>query len=165
MTHPIISTEQSARATDWHPNHNIYCILDEDFSNMEPLKKIVPFLKETRIAKALTERHKIYESHVRMFWKSVRYDEKEKTIYSAVQKKDENDQDIDVEVKITMADVRRVLDLKDSDDNPPIIPECLSKCLWFRMGYTGHVNDKYLKSRFCRPYKFMVHCVVQDLSH
>ncbi|KAF5798148.1 hypothetical protein HanXRQr2_Chr07g0289411 [Helianthus annuus] len=33
------------------------------------------------------------------------------------------------------------------------------------MGYTGHVNDKYLKSRFCRPYKFMVHCVVQALSH
>ncbi|KAJ0561114.1 hypothetical protein HanHA300_Chr06g0219171 [Helianthus annuus] len=33
------------------------------------------------------------------------------------------------------------------------------------MGYTGHVNDKYIKSRFCRPYKFMVHCVVHALSH
>ncbi|MFS7929718.1 hypothetical protein Hanom_Chr04g00335821 [Helianthus anomalus] len=33
------------------------------------------------------------------------------------------------------------------------------------MGYTSHVNDKYLKSRFCRPYKFMVHSVVQALSH
>ncbi|KAM0071049.1 hypothetical protein Hdeb2414_s0001g00020391 [Helianthus debilis subsp. tardiflorus] len=33
------------------------------------------------------------------------------------------------------------------------------------MEYTGHVNDKYLKSRFCRPYKFTVHCVVQALSH
>ncbi|MFS7904583.1 hypothetical protein Hanom_Chr01g00037821 [Helianthus anomalus] len=33
------------------------------------------------------------------------------------------------------------------------------------MGYTGHVNDIYLKSRFCRPYKFMVHCVVQALSY
>ncbi|KAF5813380.1 putative transcription factor bZIP family [Helianthus annuus] len=92
-----------------------------------------------------------------MFWKSVRYDKKEKTIYSVVQKKDENRKDIDV--------VRRVLDLKDSDDDPTIIPARLSKGLWFRMGYTGHVNDKCLKSRFCRPYKCMVNCVVQALWH
>ncbi|MFS7996363.1 putative transcription factor bZIP family [Helianthus anomalus] len=132
---------------------------------MEPFKEIIQFLKESRIAKALTEKHKCYESHVRMFWKSVRYDEKEKTIYSAVQKKDENGQDIDVEVKFTVADVRKVLDLKYSDDDLIIILERLSKGLWYRMGYTRHVNEKYLKSRLCRPYKFMVHCVVQALSH
>ncbi|KAM0037807.1 hypothetical protein Hdeb2414_s0013g00407581 [Helianthus debilis subsp. tardiflorus] len=34
------------------------------------------------------------------------------------------------------------------------------------MGYAGHVNDKgYIKSRFCRPYKFLVHCVVHAFSH
>ncbi|MFS7917530.1 hypothetical protein Hanom_Chr03g00190141 [Helianthus anomalus] len=33
------------------------------------------------------------------------------------------------------------------------------------MGFTGHVNDKYLKSLFNRPYKFLVHCVVHALSH
>ncbi|KAM0041741.1 hypothetical protein Hdeb2414_s0011g00369831 [Helianthus debilis subsp. tardiflorus] len=154
------------RATDWHPNHNIYCILDENYANMESFKVIIPFMKESRIFKALTEKHKCYESHVRLFWKSVRYDEEEKTIYSAVQKKDENGKDIDLEVKFKVADVRRVLDLKDSDDDPIIIPECLSKGFWFRMGYVGHVNDKgYIKSTFCRPYKFMVHCVVHALSH
>ncbi|MFS7929717.1 hypothetical protein Hanom_Chr04g00335811 [Helianthus anomalus] len=58
---------------------------------MEPFKEIVPFLKESRIAKALTEKHKRYESHVRMFWKFVRYDEKEKKIYSAVQRKMKTD--------------------------------------------------------------------------
>ncbi|KAJ0770335.1 hypothetical protein HanPI659440_Chr07g0256191 [Helianthus annuus] len=72
---------------------------------------------------------------------------------------------IDLEVKFTVDDVRRVLDLKDNDNDPIIIPERLSKGFWFRMGYTGHVNDKYIKSRFCRPYKFMVHCVVHALSH
>ncbi|MFS7913917.1 hypothetical protein Hanom_Chr02g00147351 [Helianthus anomalus] len=154
-----------ARATDWHAHHNIYCILDANYPNIEPFKVFVSFLKESRIAKALSEKHKCYESHVRMFWKSVRYDENEKTIYSTVKMKDENDQDIDVEVKFTVGDVRSVLDLKDSDDDPIIIPERLSKGLLFRMGYMGHVNDKYLKSRFCRPYKFMVHCVVHALSH
>ncbi|MFS7953408.1 hypothetical protein Hanom_Chr07g00618251 [Helianthus anomalus] len=43
-------------------------------------------------------------------------------IYSAVQKKDENDKYIDVEVKFNVGDVRRVLDLGDSDD-PTIVPE------------------------------------------
>ncbi|KAJ0786262.1 hypothetical protein HanOQP8_Chr02g0053341 [Helianthus annuus] len=150
------------RATDWHASHNIYCILDENYPNMEPFKEIVPFLKESRIYKALTEKHRCYESHVRMFWKSVRYDEEEKTIYSAVKLKDENDKDIDLEVKFTVDDVRRILDLKDNDDDPIIILEHLSKGFWFRMGYAGHMNDKgYIKSRFCRPYKFMVHA----LSH
>ncbi|KAM0001025.1 hypothetical protein Hdeb2414_s0011g00364401 [Helianthus debilis subsp. tardiflorus] len=132
---------------------------------MEPFKEIIPFIKDSRIAKALTEKHKCYESHVRMFWKSVRYGKKEKTIYSAVQKKYENGQDIDVELKFTVADVRRVLDLNDNDDDPIIIPERLCRGFWFRMGYTGHVNEKYIKSRFYRPYKFLVHCVVHTLSH
>ncbi|KAJ0922725.1 hypothetical protein HanPSC8_Chr05g0207151 [Helianthus annuus] len=133
---------------------------------MEPFKVILPFMKESRIFKALTEKHKCYESHVRMFWESVRYEEQEKTIYSAVRLKDENDKDIYVEVKFIVADVRRVLDLKDNDNNPIIIPERLSKGFWFRMGYAGYVNDKgYIKSRFCRPYKFLVHYVVHALSH
>ncbi|MFS8018731.1 hypothetical protein Hanom_Chr15g01395441 [Helianthus anomalus] len=34
------------------------------------------------------------------------------------------------------------------------------------MGYTGYLNDKgYIKSKFCRPYKFLVHCVIHALSH
>ncbi|KAJ0786438.1 hypothetical protein HanOQP8_Chr02g0071191 [Helianthus annuus] len=133
---------------------------------MEPFQFIIPFMKESRIAKALKEKTICYESHLRMFWKSVRYDEKEKTIYSAVQKKDENGQDIDVEVKFTVADVRRILYLKDNDDDPIIIPERLSHGFWFRMGYAGHVNDEgYIKSRFCKPCKFLVHCVVHALSH
>ncbi|MFS7946717.1 hypothetical protein Hanom_Chr06g00539591 [Helianthus anomalus] len=87
---------------------------------MGPFKDMSKFLRDSRIAKALTDRTKVYESHVRMFWRSVRYEESEKMIYSAVQKKDENDQDIDVEVKFNVGDVRRVLDLRDSDDDPTI---------------------------------------------
>ncbi|KAJ0526303.1 hypothetical protein HanHA300_Chr09g0321641 [Helianthus annuus] len=86
-------------------------------------------------------------------------------IYSIVQKKDENDKDIDVEVKFNVGDVRRVQDLGDIDDDPTIVPERLCKGLWFRMGFTGHVNDKDLKSMFSRPYKFLVHCVLHALSH
>ncbi|MFS7912560.1 hypothetical protein Hanom_Chr02g00131371 [Helianthus anomalus] len=90
-----------ARETDWHPNHNIYCILDENYPNMELFKEIIPFLKESRIFRALTEKHKCYESHVRMFWKSARYDEEEQTIYSTVRMKDEENKDTNVEVTST----------------------------------------------------------------
>ncbi|KAJ0699846.1 hypothetical protein HanOQP8_Chr10g0360741 [Helianthus annuus] len=65
-------------------------------------------------------------------------------IYSSVRKKDENG---------------------DSDKDPTIIPERLCKGLWCRMGFTGHLNGKMIKTMFSKPYKFMIHCVVHDLSH
>ncbi|KAM0051411.1 hypothetical protein Hdeb2414_s0007g00236171 [Helianthus debilis subsp. tardiflorus] len=86
-------------------------------------------------------------------------------ICSAVRKKDENGQDIDVEIKFNVGDLRRVLELGDSNNDPIIILERLCKGLWCRMGFTGHLNGKYLKTMFSTPYKFLIHCVVHALSH
>ncbi|MFS7987847.1 hypothetical protein Hanom_Chr11g01027661 [Helianthus anomalus] len=65
-----------------------------------------------------------------------RYEEKEKMIYSAVRKKDENGQDMDLKIKFNVGGLRRVLELGDSDKDPTIIPERLCKGLWCRMGFT-----------------------------
>ncbi|MFS7916649.1 hypothetical protein Hanom_Chr03g00179811 [Helianthus anomalus] len=73
----------------------------------------------------------------------MRYVENEKMIYSAVRKKDENGKDIYVDIKFNR----------------------LCKGLWCRMGFTGHLNGKYLKTMFSTPYKFLIHCVVHALSH
>ncbi|KAJ0667671.1 hypothetical protein HanPI659440_Chr17g0680361 [Helianthus annuus] len=86
-------------------------------------------------------------------------------ICSAVRKKDENGMDVDLEIKFNVGDIRRVLELGDSDDDPTIISECLCKGLWCRMGFAGHINGKMGKTMFCHPYKFMIHCVVHALSH
>ncbi|KAJ0714004.1 hypothetical protein HanPI659440_Chr13g0484791 [Helianthus annuus] len=86
-------------------------------------------------------------------------------IYSAVRKKDENGQDVDLEIKFNVGDLRRVLELGDSDNDATIIPERLCKGLWCRMGFTGHLNGKMGKTMFSKPYKFMIHCVVHALSH
>ncbi|MFS7996781.1 hypothetical protein Hanom_Chr12g01133861 [Helianthus anomalus] len=139
--------------------------MEENYENMTPFKDMAKFLRESRINNALTNRTIVYESHVRWFLRSVRYNEKEKMIYSAVRKKDENDKDVDVEIKFNVGDLRRVFDLGDIDDDPTIVPERLCKGLWFRMGFTGHANGKYLKSLFSRPYKFLIHCAVHALSH
>ncbi|MFS7979949.1 hypothetical protein Hanom_Chr10g00933681 [Helianthus anomalus] len=35
-----------------------------------------------------------------------------------------------------------------------------------RMGYTGFVNDQaYAKSKFSKPYKFLVHLLIHTLGH
>ncbi|KAM0009868.1 hypothetical protein Hdeb2414_s0007g00239301 [Helianthus debilis subsp. tardiflorus] len=86
-------------------------------------------------------------------------------IYSAVSKKDENGQDVDIEIKFNVGDLRRVLEIGDSDTDPIIIPEHLCKGLWCRMRFSGHLNGKMLKIMFSKPYKFMIHCVVHALSH
>ncbi|MFS7919536.1 hypothetical protein Hanom_Chr03g00213801 [Helianthus anomalus] len=80
--------------------------------------------------------------------------------------KDENDKDIDVVVKITVGDIRRVLELNDKDEDPIHVPERLCKGLWMRMGYKGFGNDTtYHKSKLSKPYKFLVHSVVHALGH
>ncbi|MFS8019433.1 hypothetical protein Hanom_Chr15g01403721 [Helianthus anomalus] len=119
---------------------------------MTPFKDMEKFLREGRVNKALTDRTIVYESHVRMFWNSVRYEQKEKMTYFAIQKKDEIYKKVDIEIKLNVGDLRRVLDLGDTDDDPTIIPERLCKGLWCRRGFAGHVNEKYLKSMFNRPY-------------
>ncbi|MFS7954122.1 hypothetical protein Hanom_Chr07g00626601 [Helianthus anomalus] len=86
-------------------------------------------------------------------------------IYSAEIKKDENGHDVDVEIKFNVGDLRRVLELGDSDNDPTIIPEHLCKGLRCKMGFTGHLNGKMGKTMFSKPYKFMIHCVVHALSH
>ncbi|MFS8019472.1 hypothetical protein Hanom_Chr15g01404181 [Helianthus anomalus] len=132
---------------------------------MTPFKDTAKFLQESMVNKALNDRTVVYESHVRMFWKSTRYEEKEKMIYSAIQKRDENDKKIDVEIKFNVGDLRRLLDLGDTDEDLTIISERLCKGLWCRMGLEGNVNRNFLKSMFSRPYKFLIHCIIHALSH
>ncbi|MFS7904167.1 hypothetical protein Hanom_Chr01g00032801 [Helianthus anomalus] len=151
------------KASDWDKSHNIDCLLDKHYRDKTLFEVIAKFLRESKIAKALTKKTIIYESHVRRFLSSARYEEKEKMIYSAVRNKDENGQDVDLEIKFNVGDLRRVLELGDSEDEPTIIPERLCKGLWCRMGFTEHLNGKMSKTMISKPYKFMIHCVVHAL--
>ncbi|KAJ0669002.1 hypothetical protein HanPI659440_Chr17g0696081 [Helianthus annuus] len=68
-------------------------------------------------------------------------------------------------MKFNIEDLRRVLELGDSDNDPTIIPERLAKGLWCKMGFTGHINGKMIKTMFSSAYRFMIHCVIRALSH
>ncbi|MFS7905573.1 hypothetical protein Hanom_Chr01g00049271 [Helianthus anomalus] len=145
--------------------HNIYCLLDATNTENIVVEEIAKFLRESKIGKALTNKTIVYESHLRRFWNSARYEEEDKMIHSAVRKKDENGKDVGLEFKFGIEDLRRVLELGDFDNDPTIIPEHLAKGLWCRMGFTGHINGKMIKTMFSNAYKFMIHCVVHSLSH
>ncbi|MFS7929144.1 hypothetical protein Hanom_Chr04g00329041 [Helianthus anomalus] len=158
-------SDPTGKGSDWDKGHNIYCLLDATFTDKTVVEEIAKFFRESKIGKALIDKTIVYESHVRRFWNSTRYEETDKMIYSVVRKKDENGQDVDLEIKFGVEDLRRLLERGDSDNDPTIIPERLAKGLWCRMGFTGHVNGKMIKTMFSHAYKFMIHCVVHALSH
>ncbi|MFS8003718.1 hypothetical protein Hanom_Chr13g01217191 [Helianthus anomalus] len=160
-----VSSLPKGKGSDWDKGHNVYCLLDALSKDKTVYEEIAKFLRESRIGKALTNKTIVYDSHVRRFWNSTRYEEEDKMIHSVVRKKDENGNDVDLEIKFGVEDLRRVLELGDSDNDPTIIPERLCKGLWCRMGFTGHINGKMIKTMFSHAYKFMIHCVVHALSH
>ncbi|MFS7928778.1 hypothetical protein Hanom_Chr04g00324731 [Helianthus anomalus] len=123
------------------------------------------FFRESRVAKALSDKIVIYESHVRAFWNTARYEESDKMIHAVLRKKDQKGKDIDVEFKFDVRDLRRVLDLKDFDNDPTIMSERLAEGLWCRMGFSGHLNGKMTKTSFSKAYRYLLHCMVHLLSH
>ncbi|KAJ0605164.1 hypothetical protein HanHA300_Chr02g0059941 [Helianthus annuus] len=129
------------------------------------MEKMAEFLRESRIAKALSDKTIVYKSHVRAFWNNARYEETDKSIHAVVKKKDENNKDIDVEIMFGVEDVRRILELQDSDNDPTIMSERLAKGLWCRLGFTSHINGKMYKRSFSKAYRYLMHCLVHSLSH
>ncbi|KAF5797263.1 hypothetical protein HanRHA438_Chr08g0373001 [Helianthus annuus] len=165
-THSTITLKiSSGRGKDADKGHNVPCAIDAESTTGTVAEKMAEFLRDSRIAKALSDKTVVYESHVRAFWNTARYEEADKTIHAVVRKKDENDKDIDVEVVFGVEDVRRVLELQDSDNDPTIMSERLAKGLWCRLGFTSHINGKMFKRSFSKAYRYLMHCLVHSLSH
>ncbi|MFS7979463.1 hypothetical protein Hanom_Chr10g00927601 [Helianthus anomalus] len=118
---------------------------------MKPFEDVVDFMDRSRIKKVLSDRHKCYKSHIEMFWNNARFDDGTKEIVSTLKIKDDKCKDIDIEEKLMFG---------------MFVSEKLVKGFWMRMGYDGYVNDTtYNKSKFLRPYKFLVHSTIHALHH
>ncbi|KAJ0489367.1 hypothetical protein HanHA300_Chr12g0443241 [Helianthus annuus] len=153
------------RGKDSDKGHNVSYAIDADTTTGTVVEKMAEFLRESRVAKAISNRTVVYESLVRAFWDTARFDESDSMIHVVLKKKDKNGKDEDVEIKFGVADVRRVLDLQDSDDDPTIMSERLVKGLWCRMGFTGYINGKMYKRNFSKAYRYMMHCMVHSRAH
>ncbi|MFS7945872.1 hypothetical protein Hanom_Chr06g00529231 [Helianthus anomalus] len=111
---------------------------------MNLFEEILDFIGRCQLKKALTDKHKVYRSHIKRFWTSERYEGKTRLYTHSLV----------------------VLDLKDKDDDLIGLSERLCKGLWFRMGFTGVVNEShYNKHNLSQPYKFLVHSVIHTMGH
>ncbi|MFS7963128.1 hypothetical protein Hanom_Chr08g00734501 [Helianthus anomalus] len=118
-------------------------------------------MRRIPILKALTERRLVFRSHIKRFWKNASHDDQNKTINSVVK--------IDGEKKpiiITEAVIREVIEFPDEENSPTKLPEKMVEGCLLRMGYVDDLNSaSYLKSKFTKPYKFLIHFVLISMSH
>ncbi|KAJ0683518.1 hypothetical protein HanPI659440_Chr16g0659141 [Helianthus annuus] len=118
-------------------------------------------MRRLPIQKALTDQHLVYKSHVKRFWKHATYDEANIVIHSVVKQYNEKKT-----ITVTEALIREVLNFPDDENSPTKFPERMVKGCMLRMGYDGALNvGNYFKSKFQKPYKFIVHSVLISLSH
>ncbi|KAJ0551070.1 hypothetical protein HanHA300_Chr07g0252971 [Helianthus annuus] len=144
------------------PVHNSCCDLDvEKNPELKNFSSILDFMDRIPIKKALTDQRPIYRSHLSRFWKNATYDEQSKVISSVVEVHGKLET-----ILVTEALVREVIDFPDEADYPTRFPERMVKGCMLRMGYRGALNTgNYLKSKFQKSFKFLIHCILISLSH
>ncbi|MFS7990864.1 hypothetical protein Hanom_Chr11g01063931 [Helianthus anomalus] len=77
----ITLTTSSGRGKDTDKGHNVPCSIDAESTTGTVVEKMATFLRDSRIAKAISDRTVVYESHVRAFWNSARYETTDKSIH------------------------------------------------------------------------------------
>ncbi|KAM0053850.1 hypothetical protein Hdeb2414_s0006g00188651 [Helianthus debilis subsp. tardiflorus] len=144
------------------PVHNSCCDLDvEKNPELKNFSSILDFMDRIPIKKALTDQRPIYRSHLSRFWKNATYDEQSKVISSVVEVHGKLET-----ILVTEALVREVVNFPDEADYPIRFPERMVKGCMLRMGYRGALNTgNYLKSKFQKSFKFLIHCILISLSH
>ncbi|KAJ0466321.1 hypothetical protein HanIR_Chr14g0670761 [Helianthus annuus] len=144
------------------PLHNSCCDLDiQKYPELAKFSGILEFMGRIPIQKALTDQRPLYKSHIERFWKNASYDDQNKVISSIVEVHGKMEK-----ILVTEALIREVINFPDEADSPTRFPERMVKGYMLRMGYQGALNaGNYLKSKFTKPYKFLIHCVLMSLSH
>ncbi|KAJ0727730.1 hypothetical protein HanOQP8_Chr07g0241071 [Helianthus annuus] len=144
------------------PIHNSCCDLDvEKNPLLSNFSSILDFMDRIPIKKALTDQRPIYRSHIGRFWKNASYDEENKVISSIVEVNGKLET-----ILVTEALVREVVNFPDEANYPTRFPERMVKGCMFRLGYRGALNTgNYLKSKFQKSFKFLIHCILISLSH
>ncbi|MFS7919254.1 hypothetical protein Hanom_Chr03g00210591 [Helianthus anomalus] len=100
------------KETNFDPKHNICCVLNENLSQMEPVKPTLPFFDRARIKK-----HAMYVADP-------------PAIHSIAMVGNE-----DKEVIMTEDLIRRVLVFADKAEGPTRYPKRMVKWCFFRIGY------------------------------
>ncbi|KAJ0927098.1 hypothetical protein HanRHA438_Chr04g0178821 [Helianthus annuus] len=113
------------------------------------------------VKKAMTEQRPLYRSHISRFWNSAKYDEENKVISAEVEVNGKTET-----ILVTEVLVREVMSFPDEANYPTRFPERMVKGCMLRLGYRSTLNTgNYLKSKFQKSFKFLIHCILISLSH
>ncbi|KAM0025742.1 hypothetical protein Hdeb2414_s0021g00578121 [Helianthus debilis subsp. tardiflorus] len=127
------------------------CVYDKDIPKMAGFTDILEFMERLPIQKALTNKHLVFRSHIKLFWEKATYDEANKTINSVV-----NINGKEKQIIITEQLVREVINFPDDENSPSKFPERMVKGCLLRMGYNSDINKaNYLKANFPRVASFL----------
>ncbi|KAJ0681059.1 hypothetical protein HanPI659440_Chr16g0631471 [Helianthus annuus] len=155
-------TSKASANVLFDPVHNSYIDLDVDKNPLlSEFSSILEFMGRIPVKKAMTDQWPLYRSHVSRFWENATYNEGSKVISSVVEVNGKLET-----ILVTEALVREVMNFPDEANYPTRFPERMVKGCMLRMGYRGALNTgNYLKSKFQKSFKFLIHCILISLSH
>ncbi|MFS7969593.1 hypothetical protein Hanom_Chr09g00811031 [Helianthus anomalus] len=144
------------------PVHNSGCDLDiVKNPELANFSSILDFMNRIPIKKALTDLRLIYRSNIGRFGENAKYDEQSKVISSVVEVNGKLET-----ILVTEALLREVLNFPDEANYPTRFHEKMVKGCMLRLGYRDALNTgNYLKSKFQKSFKFLIHCILISLSH
>ncbi|XP_035832056.1 uncharacterized protein LOC110870582 [Helianthus annuus] len=156
------SPEKASPNVLFDPVHNSCIDLDvEKCPLLSEFSSILDYMNRIPVKKAMIDQRPLYRSHISRFWINAKYDEESKVISSVV----EVDGKLET-ILVTEALVREVMNFPDEANYPTRFPERMVKGCMLRLGYRNTLNTgNYLKSKFQKSFKFLIHCILISLSH
>ncbi|KAL8225974.1 hypothetical protein R6Q57_018531 [Mikania cordata] len=131
--------------------HNICAYLDHTTKNGKDFRPMIEFLRRSRIYYAISNNCQIYRSLIQSFWESARlitFDDIfviEASVLGQV-------------IRISEANVRRVLRFRGESEGMNLIPERCIKGYFLRIKYFGVYSEYSIKKgKLPLQYKFLAH--------
>ncbi|KAL8240311.1 hypothetical protein R6Q59_013666 [Mikania micrantha] len=138
--------------------HNLCAYLDPTTRNVKDFRPMIEFLRRSRIYYAISNLCQINRSHIQSFWESARLIsvDEEYVIEANV---------LGQAIRITEADIRRVLQFGGEPAGMTLIPERCIKGCFLRIRYFGVYNVTSIKKgKHTLQYKLLAHVLLHCLS-
>ncbi|KAD4180452.1 hypothetical protein E3N88_29043 [Mikania micrantha] len=138
--------------------HNVCAYLDPKTKNGQDFRPMIEFLRRSRIYYAISNSCQIYRSHIQSFWGSARV-----ISVDDVYMIDANV--LGQAIRISEADIRRVLQFGGEPEGVTLIPERCIKGCFLRIRYFGAYSSiSVKKGKLPLQYKFLAYVLLHCLS-
>ncbi|KAD2392755.1 hypothetical protein E3N88_39732 [Mikania micrantha] len=140
----------------WRQTQSMY--LDPTTKNGKEFRPMIEFLRRSRIYYAISNSCHIYRSHIQSFWESARLITLDDTYVIEANV-------LGQAIRVTEADIRRVLQFGGEPAGMTLIPERSIKGCFMRIRYFGVYSEYSIKKgKLPLQFKFLSHVLLHCLS-